>query len=114
MSKWNLKHFYSDRSSFEKDLALIKPKIEKLATFRGKLHDFAAFKAFYELEEDVTKRFYRLFGYIHLSSDLNLKNEEVAAKKQEVLILLSELHQKTSFVAPEIIAIGEERVMSFL
>jgi len=114
MSTWNLSHFYSDPALFEEDLARIKPKIEELHTFQGKLHDFASFKAFYELEEDVTKRFYRLFGYIHLSSDLNLKDQNVAAKKEEVLILLSELHQKTSFVAPEIIAIGQEKVMSFL
>ena len=57
---------------------------------------------------------YRLYGFIHLSSDLNLKDTVKSSKNQQLMLLFSDLGQKTSFVSPELINLGEEKVMSYI
>lgn len=114
MSTWDLTTFYPSIEAWEEDLKKVPAHIETLGSFQGKLHDLNAFRAFYVAEEEATKLLYRLYGYIHLSSDLNLKDTEKSAKNQQLMLLFSQLSQKTSFVSPELISLGEEKVMSFV
>lgn len=114
MSKWDLSVFYPNLEAWEEDLKKLPAHIDHLASFKGKLSDLASFRAFYVSEEETTKLLYRLYGYIHLSSDLNLKDTVKSAKNQQLMLMFSDLGQKTSFVSPELIAMGEEKVMSFV
>lgn len=114
MSTWNLTPFYANSADWEKDLQKLTPIIDNLASYQGKLGDYESFLAFHQAEEEATKLIYRLYGYIHLASDLNLKDQEKSAKNQQVMLLLNQLGQKTSFVSPELIALGEETVFAFL
>lgn len=114
MSKWDLSPFYQDMAAWEHDLALVPEKIEVLHQFKGKLHDYDQFLAFYQTQEELTKFIYRLYGYIHLGSDLNLKDREKATKNQQLMLMFAQLSQKTAFVSPELIALGKEKVMDFL
>jgi oligoendopeptidase F len=114
MSTWDLSIFYPSLEAWEEDLKNFPPYIERLAAFQGKLSDYESFKSFYELEEEATKLLYRLYAYIHLSSDLNLKDTVKSAKNQQMMLLLSQLNQKTSWVSPELIQIGEAKVMEMV
>lgn len=114
MSKWDLSVFYPNLEAWDEDLKLLPKHIEKLASFKGKLNDYEQFKAFYVAEEEATKLLYKLYAYIHLSSDLNLKDQEKSSKNQQIMLMLSDLGQKTSFVSPELIQLGEKKVMSFI
>ncbi|MCF7930402.1 MAG: oligoendopeptidase F [Acholeplasmataceae bacterium] len=114
MSKWDLSVFYPTLEAWDEDLKKLPLHIEKLASFKGKLGQYENFKSFYVAEEEATKLLYRLYGYIHLNSDLNLKDTVKSSKNQQMLLMLSDLNQKTSFLSPELIALGEEKVMSFI
>ncbi|MBU1093296.1 MAG: oligoendopeptidase F [Firmicutes bacterium] len=114
MSKWNLSIFYPSLEAWDEDLKKLPNHIETLASFKGKLANFEDFKSFYAAEEEATKLLYRLYAYIHLNSDLNLKDTVKSSKNQQMLLMLSDLNQKTSFLSPELIALGEEKVMSFI
>jgi oligoendopeptidase F len=114
MSKWDLSIFYPSLEVWEEDLKKLPPVIEQLASYKGKLGDYDQFKSFYQLEEDSTHLLYRLYAYIHLNSDLNLKDAVKSAKNQQMMLLLNDLNQKTSFVSPELIALGEEKVMEMI
>ncbi|HPG43310.1 MAG TPA: oligoendopeptidase F [Acholeplasmataceae bacterium] len=114
MSQWDLSPFYSSLDAWEEDLKKLPAHIEHLASFKGKLSDLQSFRAFYVAEEETNKLMYRLYGYIHLASDLNLKDTVTSSKNQQLMLMFSDLGQKTSFVAPELIAMGEEKVMSFV
>jgi len=114
MSKWDLSIFYPSLEAWEADLKKLPLHIEKLASFKGKLNEFENFKNFYLEEEEATKLLYRLYAYIHLSSDLNLKDSVKSAKNQQMMLVLSDLNQKTSFVSPELIEIGEQKIMEFV
>jgi len=114
MSKWDLSIFYPSLEAWEEDLKKLPVHIEKLASYKGKLNEFESFKNFYLEEEEATKLLYRLYAYIHLSSDLNLKDSVKSAKNQQMMLVLSDLNQKTSFVSPELIQIGESKIMEFV
>ncbi|MDX9690956.1 MAG: hypothetical protein RBT45_00775, partial [Acholeplasmataceae bacterium] len=114
MSTWDLSIFYPSLDAWDEDLKNFPPYIEKLAAYQGKLSDYEHFKAFYELEEEATKLLYRLYAYIHLNSDLNLKDQVKSSKNQQMMLMLSQLNQKTSWVSPELISIGEAKVMEMV
>jgi len=114
MSTWDLSIFYSSLDAWDKDLAKLATEIDQLQAFQGKLDQFESFKAFFEAEEKTTKLLYQLYAYIHLNSDLNLKDQVKSAKNQQMMLTYSKMQQKTSFARPELIQLGEEKVMSFI
>ena len=114
MSKWDLSPFYASVDAWEEDLKKLPALIDELGSYKGKLSNFDSFREFHQKDEELTKFVYRLYGYIHLASDLNLKDQDKQSKNQQVMILFSQLGQKTAYVAPEFISIGEEKIMSFI
>ena len=114
MANWNLKEFYENEENWGKDLEELKSLVPELASYEGKLNDFNEFLNYFKLEEKANKLFYRLYGYAHLASDLNLKDVEKQTMQQQVLIVVNELSQKTAWSNPEILSLGEEKVMEFL
>ena len=77
MSTWNLIPFYENEALWDEDFLHFKNAVETLSTFKGTLKTQKGLKSFYEFEETLTKQFYRLYGYIHLKSDLNLKDQQL-------------------------------------
>lgn len=114
MANWNLTEYYQNEADWDKDLETLNSLIPKLASYQGKLGNFSDFLDFYKLEEEASKLFYRLYGYAHLSSDLNLKDLNKAGMVQKVMITVNNLSQQTSWASPETLALGEEKVMDFL
>lgn len=114
MSTWNLSPFYENEALWDEDFLKFKNAVETLSTFKGTLDTQKGLKAFYEFEETLTKQFYRLYGYIHLKSDLNLKDQQLQAKTQQLMAVISKVNQLSSFVNPELIRLGKEHVMQLL
>lgn len=114
MSTWNLSPFYENEALWDEDFLKFKNAVETLSTFKGTLDTQKGLKAFYEFEETLTKKFYRLYGYIHLKSDLNLKDQQLQAKTQQLMAVISKVNQLSSFVNPELIRLGKEHVMQLL
>lgn len=111
---WVLDQFYLNEQDWEKDLASLPEKIEVLASFKGKLGNFEDFENFFKFEEETSKLIYRLYGFIHLASDLNLKDTAKASKNQQMMLMFSKISQATSWSNPEIISLGKDKVMSFV
>lgn len=114
MSTWNLSPFYENEALWDEDFLKFKNAVETLSTFKGTLDTQKGLKAFYEFEETLTKKFYRLYGYIHLKSDLNLKDQQLQAKTQQLMAVISKVNQLSSFVSPELIRLGKIHVMQLL
>jgi len=114
MSKWNLEEFYKDEINWNNDLEKLKEYIDVFSNFKGKLGNFEDFLNYHKLNEESIKLFYRLYGYSHLASDLNLKDQEKAMMNQKVLIAVNKLSAATSWVNPEILNIGLDKILEFL
>lgn len=114
MLNWNLDVLYKNDQLWLEDLKKLPPLIDELAEFKGKLHQFENFKELYKKERELEELLNPLFMYMRLKGDLNLKDVENQSKLQQLMFILNGLSTKTAFIAPEIISLGKDKVMSFI
>lgn len=112
--KWDLTYLFPTLKDWEDGYNKTVKIIEKLATFKGKLGDFSSFKEYFNLQKDIQNVGLKTYQYASLLSDLDKKNSDNSARLQKVQLVFSKLQQATSFEEPELIALGEEKVMGFI
>ena len=111
---WNLNYLYPSLEAWEEGYQKTLNTIEKLGEFKGKLDDESMFKTYFLLQKDFTAVGLRTYQYASLLSDLDKKNTENSARLQKVQIGFAKLQQATAFEEPELIKLGEEKVLSFI
>lgn len=112
--KWDLTYLFKNSVEFEKAYEKTLEIIEELASFKGKLGEEKEFVAFFNLQKEIEKTGLRAYQYASLSSDLNKKNSENAARLQKVQLAFAKLQQAVSFEEPELIGLGKDVVMGFI
>ena len=114
MNRWNLTYLFENEEKWEKELEDVRQGFKDVLKYKGKLgneNDFCEYKrACLKLEERIEK----VYQYASLKSDLNKKDVHAATNYAKVMNMFSELMQDLSFEDPEILAIGKEKVMSFI
>ncbi len=112
--KWDLTYHFKNKEEFEEALANVNQMVESFKEYEGKLHEEDQFVkyclAMKKFEEDAS----RVYQYASLKSDLDKKDVESAADLNRCQLAFYTLSEVTSYVEPEIIAIGEEKVMEML
>jgi oligoendopeptidase F len=112
--KWDLTKLYTSLDAWQKEYELVEEIIEKMGTYQGKLNEYDHFVEYYQLQKELGIKLIKVYQYAALTSDLNKKNTENAARVQKMSYLMSTLNQKTAFEAPELLSIGQEKIMSFI
>jgi len=112
--KWDLTYLFPTEADFEAAYQETSATIQTLSAYKGLLNQEAKFKEYFLTQKHVLKLGYRAYQYASLSSDLNKKNQESAARLQKVQIAFNLMSEICSFEEPELIAIGQERVLSFI
>lgn len=112
--KWDLTKLYKTLDDWENDYNAVNEVIDTLATFAGTLHEYEQFVEYYRLQKELGVTLIKVYQYAALKSDLNKKNTENAARVQKMAFSLGKLNQKTAFEAPELLAIGKEKIDSFV
>ena len=112
--KWNLTKLYSTLEDWEAAYQSVENTINTLGTYKGKLGNFESFKAYYTLQKKLGIEFIKVYQYAALTSDLNKKNTDNAARVQKMGHLNSKLGQETAFEAPELLKIGKAKVDEFI
>lgn len=112
--EWNLSTLYASLDAWQNDYDHMKTLIEKMPTFEGKLGNFEDFKAYYKLQKEASVTLNKLYQYASLKSDLNTKDTENAARKQQMATLVNEYQKATAFEKPEILNLGWETIEAFL
>lgn len=112
--KWDLTKLYKTLEEWEISAKKLEKTIEKLGDFQGKLNNFETFKEYYSIQKQLGIDFIKVYQYAALTSDLNKKNTENASRVQRMALLSSKLSQITSFESPELLAIGQDTINSFI
>jgi len=112
--KWDLTYLFPTLNDWEDGYNKTVKIIEQLATYKGKLGDFSSFKEYFSLQKDIQNVGLKTYQYASLLSDLDKKNSDNSARLQKVQLVFSKLQQATSFEEPELIALGEDKVMGFI
>lgn len=112
---WDLSDIYATPEAWEAERQRLLEKVPTLANYKGTLGKSAA--ALLEAQDDISttyKEVGRLYTYAFLKGDENLGDAKGQENRGLATALLSQFGQVTSYVAPEILEVGEKKIERFI
>ncbi|QEH62344.1 oligoendopeptidase F [Spiroplasma chinense] len=111
--KWDFSHLYENTEQWKKDLEEFENIITKISDLKGKLGEEKNFQNYLDLDVEADFKMAKLNQYIHLY-DINQTDSELQELDSLFTNVLQETGVKTSFVIPEVLKIGKEKIFSFI
>lgn len=111
---WDLRPLYATDADWDTEQKAIDAELPGLAALKGSFKDSASLQAGLDKIWAVKRRLARLATYAQLSSDVDTRVEANQVRRQLAEDLSNRLDEATSFVKPEVIALGREKVAAFL
>tara|TARA_R110001592_G_scaffold171117_4_gene409280 strand:- start:50966 stop:52858 length:1893 start_codon:yes stop_codon:yes gene_type:complete len=114
-SVWDLDDLYPDITSWDEARNEIATRITTLDECEGKLGDSAEMLG--QCMDDISKAYkdlLQLYVYAYLAKDTDLGNSEFRERSSLAQTLLTQLEETTSYINPELVAIGKEKLHHFL
>src|SRR5688572_26946673 len=113
--RWNLADIYPMEAAWQDDAKRLEAQIDEVKGCRGQLGESVArFKACLDLNTDLGKRFRRLSTYASERFAENTAAPPGMDLRQKARLLGARLEEGVSFVRPEILALGAERVAALV
>jgi oligoendopeptidase F len=114
-AQWDLRDLYASNAAWISSYQRTRASIDTLDRYKETLGASAdAMLAALVAISDARRETARLFAYAFLLSDEDLRNAPNLERKQEAQSLYTQLAEKTAWLAPEIQALGDAKVRSFI
>jgi len=111
---WDLRPLFPNNTAWDREREQVEAALPGFATLKGTLgSDPKALQSALERISDTRQRLRRLGAYAHLKADEDTTVEENQARVQLITGLQARFDESTSFLRPEILALGRERIESF-
>jgi oligoendopeptidase F len=113
--RWNLADLYPSIEAWNAEASRLESQMKELAACKGHLGDnVARFKKCLDLQADMGKRYARMVVYSseQLSEDTGAAASLELSQKSEVLG--AKLNEATSFMNPEILRLGKNKIARFI
>lgn len=112
---WRLEDIYENDEAWETDFARLKELIAGAGRFEGKLGESAQILVeALEMETEIHKLLERIAGYALMRQDEDTQVGTYQAMAQRVYSIASQAGSALSYLTPEILALGEERIEAYL
>jgi len=113
--KWNLNDIYSSWDAWAEGLANLEKLMDEFAGLKGTLAQGPdhLLKAF-ELHDDLGMLLYKVYRYPGLTHVVDTRDNEVAARLQQVQILYAKFNIATAWFDPELLSIPWETMETWL
>ena len=113
--RWNLADLYPTVAAWNADAATLEMKLKEFDACRGHLGDSAQrFKSCLDLASELRRRYTRLGVYAGELSAEDTGNAASLELDQRADVLGNRLGEATSFVRPEVLKLGADKVSGFL
>jgi oligoendopeptidase F len=113
--RWNLGDLYSTPQAFDAARQQLAGRLSELDAHRGTLGSSpAAVKAALDLYFGLAKELSRIGSYASMRSDEDTRVPEALGARQEVMQLAAEFGSRSSWIAPEVLALPAGTVSAFL
>nr|BAD99434.1 oligopeptidase [Geobacillus sp. MO-1] len=112
---WRLEDIFPTDEAWEQEFQEVKKMIPKLAEYQGRLGESA--DVLYEAlqyQDEVSMRLGKLYTYAHMRYDQDTTNAFYQGLNDRATSLYSEASSAMAFIVPEILAIDEVKLRSFL
>ena len=108
--KWRMEDIYPDPAAWEQDLAALLPMGEEIAAYAGRLGEEEALVSCLLLDEKLSMRLEKVYGYAHMLQDLDNASPAAQSMQERALALLFRLQEMTAFLLPEMTALDPVRL----
>ena len=111
---WRLEDLFADQAAWDREYEEATKLIKEIGSYHGKLDDAEAVRACFELEDKLSLHTERLYVYANMRhhEDMAESAHMALAEKSKKLGVL--VHEATSFISPEILALSEERLRELI
>ena len=112
---WNLENIFATDDLWEQERKALAEDGDKISAFQGKLEESAdtLYKMF-KLQDELSERIGKLYTYAHMRYDQDTTNGHYQALQSKAELLITQISSKMSYIVPELLAIDESRIQSFL
>jgi oligoendopeptidase F len=113
-TSWDLTELYKSDQAWEDSLARTRSRAAEISRLRGSLSSGPTeLSAALTAESDLKREVRRLVAYAALKSDEDLRIGKNVERKQQALALRSQIAEQTAWIAPELLAVGAEKLHTF-
>lgn len=116
MSKydWDLSEIYSSEEEYNKDFERFKNSIDTFKDYQGKLNHEEVLCELLNKEREIDILVTRLYMYAQSIADLDRRKVESNAREARLESALNDYSNATSYIEPELLSLGQERINNFL
>lgn len=113
--KWKLEDLYASDDEWEKEFKQIQQLIPQIEAYQGKLaQSDDQLLTCLKLQDDISKLMERVFVYARMRRDEDNRRGVYQGLTDKAGSLSTEVNRATSFIVPEILAIPEEKLKTFI
>ncbi|MEN8156719.1 MAG: oligoendopeptidase F [Bacteroidota bacterium] len=113
--KWDLSGIFQNNEEWHQAKTALVAEMAKADSFKGTFTGSAQeLLAALQFSSEIGKDATRLFVYVSMQSDLDVRNMEFLGMKQEMRQILSDYSAKTAFMQPDILATEWEIIAGYL
>ncbi|EGD46879.1 oligoendopeptidase F [Ruminiclostridium papyrosolvens DSM 2782] len=113
--KWKLEDIYKDTDSWEKDFKAVKDLAAQMGNFQGKLGNSAdTLLDCFKKSDELLSLNDKVFVYARMKRDEDNGNSTYQALTDRASTLGTEVYTAISFIIPEMLAIPEDKLLSFI
>ncbi|SFA82593.1 oligopeptidase F. Metallo peptidase. MEROPS family M03B [Lentibacillus halodurans] len=113
--KWKLEDIFATDDDWERELGALQNDLPSIEKYQGKIAESA--QNLYEvlqLQDELSERLGKLFTYAHMRYDQDTTNSTYQAMNAKAENVLTVTSSKMSFIVPEILAMDESKLQTFL
>lgn len=111
--KWRSEDIYPSDEAWEEEYAKAETLLD-FSSFEGKLGSAAVLAAFFAKEEEAGKVLERLYLYAHMNHDVDSRVAKYTAMQSRAMSLFVRFSSATAFAEPELSALDESLLQSFV
>ncbi len=112
--KWHVEDIYPNEETWKAACIELKNKLPLLSEFKGLLHDQKVLVATLTLQDELSQSIEKIYAYARLQQDADNTDQHMQALSGEAEALLAAFSNAVSFIEPELLALGKEKLASLL
>ncbi|MDB5461198.1 MAG: pepF [Caulobacteraceae bacterium] len=111
---WNLTELYPTPQAWTAERAAVQAALPTLASYKDRLGtDAATLRAALQAVSDIQRRTARLNVYASIIADSDTSVAQAQERRQLAIALFGQVNEATSYLQPEILAVGAARIAAF-
>lgn len=112
--KWRVQDIYAGEAQWQQACAAFKAKLPQLTAMQGTLDNAKAVHAALKLQDELSQTLDKIYAYARLQQDADNTDQHLQALAGEAEGLAAAFSSANSFIEPEILALGNQKVQEML